>query len=102
MIPAMLVGLVVVWAAFCDPYYAVYCLMIGGCFYGNRLWQISVVRRPITELRAAKHVLTVAIVALAALVAVIHFGGGGRVRLGAQRWSRTRRRARPTVRRPSP
>ncbi len=84
---AMLVGLVVVWAAFCDPYYAVYCLMIGGCFYGNRLWQISVVRRPITELRAAKHVLTVAIVALAALVAVIHFGGGGRLRLGAIRIS---------------
>jgi hypothetical protein len=84
---AVLVGLVVVWAAFCDPYYAVYCLMIGGCFYGNRLWQISVVRRPLTELRAAKHVLTVAIVALAVLVAVIHFGGGGQVRLGPVRIS---------------
>ena len=84
---AMLVGLVVVWAAFCDPYYAVYCLMIGGCFYGNRLWQISVVRRPIAELRAAKHILTVAIAALAALIAVIHFGGGGQLRVGAVRVS---------------
>ena len=84
---AVLVGLVVVWAAFCDPYYAVYCLMIGGCFYGNRLWQISVVRRPITELRAAKHVLTVAVFAVAVLVAVIHFGGGGHLRLGPIRIS---------------
>jgi hypothetical protein len=87
MIDAVLVGLVVVWAAFCDPYYAVYCLMIGGCFYGNRLWQISVVRRPISELRAAKHVLTVAIVALAVLVVVIELGGGGRLRLGPVRIS---------------
>lgn len=84
---AGLVGLVVGWAAFCDPYYAVYCLMIGACFYGNRLWQISLVRRPISELRAARHVLTIAIVALAALVAVIHFGGGGRIRFGAIRIS---------------
>jgi len=87
MTDAVLVGLVVVWAAFCDPYYAVYCLMIGACFYGNRLWQISVVRRPISELRAAKHVLTVAIVALAVLVVVIDFGGGGRLRLGPIRIS---------------
>jgi hypothetical protein len=79
---AVLVGLVLVWAAFCDPYYAVYCLMIGACFYGNRLWQISVVRRPMSELRAAKHVVTVAIVALAVMVALIQLGGGGRLRIG--------------------
>lgn len=84
---AVAVGLVVVWAAFCDPYYAVYCLMIGGCFYGSRLWQISVVRRPITELRAAKHGLTVAIAAVAVLVAAVYFAGGGQLRLGAIRIS---------------
>ena len=84
---AVLVGLVVVWAAFCDPYYAVYCLMIGGCFYANRVWQITLVRRPLTELRAAKHALTVAIVAVASLVAIIHVAGGGQIQLGSIRIS---------------
>ena len=84
---AVLVGLVVVWAAFSDPYYAVYCLMIGAVFYASRVWQISVVRRPITELRAAKHALTVAIVTLAALVATIYVAGGGQVRIGPLRLS---------------
>lgn len=84
---AALVGLVVTWAAFSDPYYAVYCLMLGGCFLANRLWQVSVVRRPIAELRAAKHLLTVAIVVIVGLVLLIKVFGGGRIQIGPVRLS---------------
>ena len=84
---AALVGLVVGWAAFCDPYYAVYCLMLGAIFLGSRLWDVSVVRRPISELRAAKHLLTVAIAAIASLILFIHFIGGGSLRVGPFRVS---------------
>lgn len=84
---AALVGLVVAWAAFSDPYFAVYCLMLGGCFLGSRLWDVSIVRRPITELRAAKHLLTIAIGVIAVLVVLINVLGGGRISVGPIRLS---------------
>ena len=78
-------GAVLAWAAFCDPYYAVYCVMLGACFVGSRLIDVSLVRRPVHELRGAKNLLHVAIAAIAVLVVVVHYLGHGVVQVGAFR-----------------
>lgn len=84
---ALLAGAAFAWAAFCDPYYAVYCLMLGAAFVGSRVLSVTFVRRPISELRAARHLVNIAFAALALLILVVHIGAGGQVQLGAFRVS---------------
>ena len=38
---AALAGLCVAWAAFCDAYYAVYCLLIAALYVGSRLLHVE-------------------------------------------------------------
>lgn len=80
---ALAAGAVLAWAAFCDPYYAVYCLMLGVCFLGSRILAVTFVRRPIDELHAAKHLINVGIAVLVALILSVNVIGGGQIDLGA-------------------
>jgi hypothetical protein len=84
---ALFAGVAIAWAAFSDVYYAVYCLMLGGCFIGSRILGVSLVRRPLQDLRGSKHLLNVAAAAVAALIIGVHFMGGGAVQIGAFRTS---------------
>ncbi len=73
---AALVGLCVAWAAFCDVYYAVYCLMIGGGYLVLRV--VHVTRKTAPAPRTWRWILDVLIVLLLGLVAGLLFGRGGR------------------------
>jgi hypothetical protein len=79
---AILAGAVLAWASFCDPYYAIYCLMLGALFLGSRLLDIQVARRERQDLAAARHLLNVAIAAGAALVIGVKVLGQGSVNVG--------------------
>jgi len=65
---AIFAGAVLAWASFCDPYYAIYCLMLGAVFLGSRLLDVHVARRKRESLTAARNLLNVAIVAGVAIV----------------------------------
>lgn len=82
---AVWAGAALAWAAFSDPYYAVYGLMLGACFLANRLLDVNFVRRPIAQLRAARHLLDVAIVTVVVLVLGINVIGGGAIQIGPVR-----------------
>jgi len=84
---AALTGGVVAWAAFCDPYYAVYCLMLGGCFLASRVFLVSWTRRSARDLRLTKRPLTMMSVGLAGLILVVRALGGGAIALGPLRVS---------------
>ena len=84
---AVLAGAAMAWAAFCDPYYAVYCLMLGGAFVSSRVLEIKFVKRPAGQLRSAKHLLDVGIVAVLALIVGISVIGRGSIELGSFRIS---------------
>ena len=78
---ALLTGGAVAWAGFCDPYYAVYCAMLGAAFVGSRVMGISVGRRPARELASAKAALSVAAGAVAFLIVTVNLIGGGALQL---------------------
>ncbi len=83
-------GLSVAWAAFCDPYYAVYCLLIAAAWFAAALVRIP--RRDTEEAqrrRALARLLDAAMVAVATVVAAIVATGGtefafGHLRLSAR------------------
>ncbi len=72
-----LAGAVVAWAAFCDAYYAVYCLMIGALYVGSRLLRLE--WRPHWSHGAARWILDLCILLAGGLVAGLAFGQGGRL-----------------------
>jgi hypothetical protein len=74
---AALVGLCVAWAAFCDVYYAVYCLMMGAGYVAMSVVHVTRVAAPAP--RTWRWILDVLIVLLAGLVAGLLFGRGGRI-----------------------
>lgn len=76
---AALAGLCVAWAAFCDVYYAVYCLMIAAGFVAYRAIRVS--RDHVTAPRSWRWALDVLIVSVAGLIAGLLFGRGGRFEL---------------------
>jgi hypothetical protein len=84
---AVLAGVTLAWAAASDPYYGVYGVMLGAVFLGSRLVAVRFVRRPIEQLRAARHLLDVGIVAVTLLVMGVHVVAGGTVQLGVFRLS---------------
>ena len=73
---ASLAGLCVAWAAFCDVYYAVYCLMIAVGYVLLRVVHLS--RSQVRARRSWRWTLDVLIVATAGLVLGLLFGRGGR------------------------
>ena len=84
---AAAVGLAVAWAAFCDPYYAVYCVILGTAFVASRLMAIDARRRPADEQRPAARLVTAGIIATALVIVVVGAIGGGQVALGPVRVS---------------
>ena len=86
---AVLAGAALAWAAFCDPYYAVYCLMLGGGFVLSRILAVTFVSRPARELRAAKHLIDVGIAVVIALIVGINVIGRGSIEIGPVRISLT-------------
>ena len=80
---AAAVGACVAWAAFCDPYYAVYCVMLGTCYVASQVFAWSVGRRSAPTPRTARVLVDAAIVLLALLIAGVHVIGGGSVRVAS-------------------
>jgi len=82
---AILAGAILAWASFCDPYYAIYCLMLGALFLGSQLLEFRIARREPQALIAARNLLNVAIVAGAALIVGIKVLGHGTLAVGTLR-----------------
>ena len=82
---AILAGAVLAWASFCDPYYAIYCLMLGALFLGSHLLEFRIARREPQTLAAARNLLNVAIAAGAALIVGIKVFGHGTLSIGTLR-----------------
>lgn len=76
---SVLAGAVVAWAAFCDAYYAVYCLMIGALYVTSRVLRLE--WRPEWRQGPGRWVLDFAILLAAGLIAGLLLGRGGRVEL---------------------
>lgn len=76
-------GATMAWAAYCDPYYAVYCVVLAGALAAARIltWSpgIERVRAP----RIARLALDAIIVALGVTIAAVTLTGTGQVRLGS-------------------
>jgi hypothetical protein len=74
---ASLAGLCMAWAAFCDVYYAVHCLMIAIGYVALRVVHIS--RSQVPARRSWRWTLDFLIVAVLGLVVGLLFGRGGRL-----------------------
>jgi hypothetical protein len=76
-------GACVAWAAFSDPYYAVYCAMLGGCLLAARfiVWSPGV--RRVHFSRHVHVLLDVAIGALVTIIAAVLIIGSGSIRVGS-------------------
>ena len=85
---AMAAGLTVAWAAYCDPYYAVYCVLIALVHGTVRL--VSCERRrsaPSPAVRRVRRVVDMALVLCVAVIATIAISGGGAFSMGGIRIS---------------
>ncbi len=74
---AVLAGLAVAWAAFCDPYYAVYCALIATIYAVSRMVRLD--WRPTWKHGVGTWMLDLVIVLAVALVVGLAFGRGGRL-----------------------
>ena len=72
-----LAGGVVAWAAFCDAYYAVYCLMIAAVYIGSRLLRLE--WRPDWHRGVGRWILDLCVLLAGGLVAGLALGRGGRL-----------------------
>ena len=82
-------GVVTAWAFLCDPYYAVYCLMMLMVMVGYSLATIEL--RPVDDRNVWwRMVLDLVLLSLAGLIVGIAIRGGGRVELFGLRVSMTR------------
>lgn len=76
---AVLAGICVAWAAFCDPYYAVYCVLIATIYAVSRIVRVD--WRPSWKHGVGTWILDLAIVLAVALVVGLAFGRGRRLDL---------------------
>ena len=76
---SVLAGAVVAWAAFCDAYYAVYCLMIGTLYVTSRVLRFE--WRPEWRQGPGRWILDLCILLAGGMVAGLTLGRGGRVEL---------------------
>jgi hypothetical protein len=72
---SMLAGVIVAWAAFCDAYYAVYCLMMASIYVTSRLLRLE--WRPTWKQGPGAWVLDLCILLAGGLVAGLMLGRGG-------------------------
>ncbi|MGE0460978.1 MAG: hypothetical protein AB7Q16_06380 [Vicinamibacterales bacterium] len=77
---AALGGLALAWAAYSDPYFAVFCLLMAGLYVLAELVQVSRRERP--DARRWIRLLDLVLLAAGAGVFVLALGGGGRIDLG--------------------
>ena len=84
---AALAGVAIAWAAFCDPYFAVFCVILGTVFLGSRVFALSLVRRGAERRRGVRNLVDVALVLTAGLIIVVHVLGNGSLQLGPARIS---------------
>lgn len=84
---AALAGVALAWAAFCDPYFAVFCVILGTVFLGSRVFALSLVRRVAERRRGVRNLVDVALVLTAGLIIVVHVLGNGSLQLGPARIS---------------
>ena len=73
---AALTGLCMAWAGFCDPYYAVYCLLIAGGYLVSRV--VRVTFSPGASPASVRWILNVLIMTVGGLVVGLLAGPGGR------------------------
>jgi hypothetical protein len=78
---AALVGLMGAWAAYSDPYYVIYCMMLGAAFVASRTVAMRFPRR-LPRQSAILMVIDGLLLALAALVLAVHVLAGGIVSWG--------------------
>lgn len=76
---AALTGLCMAWAAFCDVYFAVYCLLIAVGYLSSRLVRVSFAEQKVAA--PWRWTLGVLILSVAGLVVGLLFGRGGRFEL---------------------
>jgi hypothetical protein len=74
-------GVTLAWAAYCDVYYGVYCVMLGTGFMLSRVC-FADARGPATDTRRLRRMLDALIVAILCLVAGVQFIGRGALHLG--------------------
>ncbi len=75
-------GATLAWAAYCDVYYGVYCLLLGAAYAGSRLLKATPDRMPSVDGHRARRLLDAAIVALVCLILGVKLVGGGSLSLG--------------------
>jgi hypothetical protein len=80
---AVITGAMLAWAAFSDPYYAVYCVMLGAVLAASRCLAVNPAWQRGSRRRIAKLGLDVAIVAFVIAIATIHLAGGGSIRIAS-------------------
>jgi hypothetical protein len=76
-------GVALAWAAFSDPYYAVYCVMLAAIFISSRVMAVRTAELAAPELRHVTRLIDVALVAVASVTIAVQLAGVGRVRLGS-------------------
>lgn len=74
-------GAVVAWAACCDPYYAIYCVMLGAAMLARHLIQVRIMPARWRSLRL-RWALDAAAVALGGLMVWMGVAGGAELRVG--------------------
>jgi len=81
---ALAAGVAVAWAAFSDPYYAIYCVMLAAVFVMGHVLVVAPHRaRPGT--RHGRAIVDLAIAALVCLIVGVNIVGGGAVDVGGLR-----------------
>ena len=79
---AALAGVAVAWAAYCDPYYAIYCAMLGTALLVARGSDLRLDRRASPH-RGAIRTVDALVALLVVVVVLVHVIGGGTLRLGS-------------------
>lgn len=75
-------GVTLAWAAYCDVYYGVYCLLLAACYAGSRLFVAASDRLRAPDGRQWRRLLDAGIVALLCVIVVVQVVGRGSLRLG--------------------
>jgi hypothetical protein len=84
---AAAVGVSVAWAAYCDPYYAVYCVMLGLAVALGRMSSLQAERLAASGRRTARRAIDVSIALLIAVIVLVGVVGGGQIEVGPLRVS---------------
>jgi hypothetical protein len=69
-------GATLAWATWCDPYYGVYCIVLGAWHFATRFFHVAVERRDGKTIRVPARILEAALVLLLLLTGVIVGSGG--------------------------